>query len=187
MTSTSIRSHQTKLTPDRQELLQRLVSQGKLVWEIPSVPKSSSSSAVVTASAGVLVNPENHNFTATTTTIATSSSSMPAISSSVTNGDASTTSIEQNTDRRRNDKDWPRHYAALLEYYKEHGTCNVPQQVYYECELPGMGDEEGEDFHYIGYLGLWLANQRRCKRGLRSALTPKRDALLQALVDEGMC
>lgn len=80
--------------------------------------------------------------------------------------------------------DWPRHYAALLEYYKEHGTCNVNSKHGYECNLVGMGDN-GQDFHYVGKLGRWLRDQRQARKGSRPKLTPERNAQLQKLVDEG--
>ncbi len=81
--------------------------------------------------------------------------------------------------------DWPRNYAALHEYYKEFGTCNVHSKRSYECTLKGMG-ENGEDVHFVGNLGVWLRNQRQAKKGQGPGrLTPERLALLQALVDEG--
>ncbi len=33
---------------------------------------------------------------------------------------------------------WPRNYAALLEYGKEHGHYNVPSRCVYECLLPSL-------------------------------------------------
>ena len=91
------------------------------------------------------------------------------------------------TDRRKKQGDisWPRHYAALLEYYKEHGTCNVPQKAVYECDLEGL-DENGGAHHYVGNLGVWLKDQRQAKKshGERK-IKPERQALLQKLVDEG--
>ena len=81
--------------------------------------------------------------------------------------------------------DWRYHYAALLEYYKEHGTCNVPNRSNYECDLPDMG-EDGSAYHYKGNLGIWLTNQRQAKKGkANGTLLPARDYLLQKLVDEG--
>ena len=82
---------------------------------------------------------------------------------------------------------WPRNYAALLEYYNEHGTCNVPHKAVYECDLEGLG-EEGSVYHYAGNLGIWLRSQRQAKKNIRNRkITPERQALLQKLVDEGMC
>ena len=83
--------------------------------------------------------------------------------------------------------EWYTNYAALLEYYKEHGTCNVSRKVIYECDLEGCGDDGGV-YHYAGKLGFWLCNQRQAKnnQGNRK-ITPKRQALLQKLVDEGNC
>ena len=87
--------------------------------------------------------------------------------------------------RRNDDSEWSRHYAALLNYFKEYGTCNVPQTTFYECELVGMG-ESGENYHYTGNLGFWLKYQREAKRGLRTCpLTEARESRLQQLVDEG--
>ena len=87
--------------------------------------------------------------------------------------------------QKQGELDWPRHYAALLDYYNEHGTCNVPTSTVYECVLPGMSDQ-GEDYHYKGKLGAWLKNQRQSRRGVtRSKITPEREDLLQLLVDEG--
>ena len=82
---------------------------------------------------------------------------------------------------------WNTNYAALLEYYKEHGTCNVPRKGSYECDLEGLG-EDGGVYHYMGNLGVWLCNQRQARNGQGNRkITPKRQALLQKLVDEGMC
>lgn len=76
--------------------------------------------------------------------------------------------------------DWITHYEALLEYYKKYGTCNIPQLEIFECYL------EGGWYHYVGRLGTWLSTQRCCKAGTRRySLLPKREALLQKLVDEG--
>ena len=83
--------------------------------------------------------------------------------------------------------EWNTSYTALLEYYKENGTCNVPQHNKYECDLEGLG-ENGGVYHYIGNLGAWLKNQRGAKKGQNNKkITPEREALLQKLVDEGIC
>ena len=88
--------------------------------------------------------------------------------------------------KKQGDINWPRHYAALLEYYKEHGTCNVPQKTVYECDLEGLA-ENGGVLHYVGNLGRWLRVQRQAKKGQGSTkITPERQELLQKLVDEGM-
>jgi hypothetical protein len=76
---------------------------------------------------------------------------------------------------------WHGHYAALLEYCKEHGHCNVPKQATYEC----MINEGGSIIRYQGHLGSWLCYQRRLKKKEQSKLQPDREALLQQLVDEG--
>ena len=59
--------------------------------------------------------------------------------------------------------DWNIHYAALLEYYKEHGTCNILTKQKYECTLVGI-TEDGKDYHYVGSLGPWLAKVRNAKK-----------------------
>ena len=87
--------------------------------------------------------------------------------------------------KKQGDIDWHRNYAALLEYYKEHETCNVPFKTIYECDLGGLG-ENGGVYHYVGNLGPWLNRQRKAKKGLDNRkITPERQALLQKLVDEG--
>jgi hypothetical protein len=77
---------------------------------------------------------------------------------------------------------WTRNYAALLKYGEEYGTCNVPTKFYYECILPGMG-EDGSDYEYKGKLGQWLSNQKSAKNTCK--LGPEREAQLQILVDKG--
>ena len=73
----------------------------------------------------------------------------------------------------------------MLEYYKEHGTCNVPSRADYECDLVGL-EENGGMCHYVGKLGNWLKNQRKAKKGKdNKKITPDRQAMLQTLVDEG--
>jgi hypothetical protein len=79
---------------------------------------------------------------------------------------------------------WPINYAALLEYRRVHGHCNVPQASTFECDLPNMA-EDGGPLRYAGSLGRWLMTQRQSKRGQRNSLSPEREALLQKLVDEG--
>ena len=92
-----------------------------------------------------------------------------------------------NLKAKQGDISWPRNYAALLEYYKEHGTCNVPQKTVYECDLLGLG-ENGGVYHYVGKLGNWLKYQRKAKKGKdNKKITPDRQAMLQTLVDEGKC
>jgi hypothetical protein len=92
--------------------------------------------------------------------------------------------------QKQGEIDWPRHYAALLEFYKQYGTCNVPQKAYFECDLVSTSDSsqdtEGRVYHYNGKLGRWLKNQRTARKGVqRAKLTVEREALLQKLVDEG--
>ena len=80
---------------------------------------------------------------------------------------------------------WNTNYAALLEYFKEHGTCNISQKAKCECSLEGLG-ENGGVLHYVGNLGRWLNNQRNAMKGTNNMkITPERQALLQKLVDEG--
>ena len=79
-----------------------------------------------------------------------------------------------------------RNYDALLEYYKEHGTCNVPETAEkYECDLPGWVDTKGDIYYYKGDLGQWLHEQRLNKKFNPLVLTIEQDAKLQLLVDEG--
>ena len=87
--------------------------------------------------------------------------------------------------KKKGDINWPRNYAALLKYYNEHGTCNVPQHDKYECDLEGLG-EDGGLYHYVDNLGAWISHQRQAKHGKGTyKQTPEREALLQKLVDEG--
>ena len=82
--------------------------------------------------------------------------------------------------------EWQIHYAALLEYYKENATCNIPTTHTYECDLAGIVDDDGNSYHYKGNLGKWLNNQRqayKCQDG--SKLASGHEAQLQLLVDEG--
>lgn len=88
--------------------------------------------------------------------------------------------------KKQGDINWPRNYAALLEYHKEYGTCNVPTNAVYECDLEGMGEDEGV-YHYNGRLGRWLNTQRKAKKSTGRRQTPERQALLQKLFDEGKC
>ena len=77
---------------------------------------------------------------------------------------------------------WSLHYAALLEYYKEYGTCNLATVEYYDCELPNMGDDGGT-YHYKHALGSWLSAQRTSKKN--NTMPAEREAKFQKLVDEG--
>ena len=78
--------------------------------------------------------------------------------------------------------DWHVSYAALLEYCKEHGHCNIRQRDNYQCVLKGVG-MNGSDYKYDGRLGVWLFTQRQTKKD--GKLSKDRDTLLQKLVDEG--
>ena len=85
----------------------------------------------------------------------------------------------------KKEREWSRHYAALLEYYKEHGTCDVSVTFgIYECDLPDRGDDGG-NYHYSEKLGVWLFKQRQYKKDGNIALTRDHEAKLQLLVDEG--
>lgn len=66
---------------------------------------------------------------------------------------------------------WDKRYDALLKFYDEFKSCNVPHSYKYI-------DENGEE---VG-LGRWLEHQRRCKK--LKTLLPDRDRRLQLLVDE---
>jgi len=91
--------------------------------------------------------------------------------------------------RLHGDISWARHFAALVEYKKQHGTANVSLKTTYECILPGMGDS-GEDYKYQGNLGFWLNRQRQAKKGLGPGgkqLSEERVSQMQVLVDEGKC
>jgi hypothetical protein len=80
---------------------------------------------------------------------------------------------------------WPRHFAALLEYRKVHGHCNVPKSQNFDCLLPAEVVGENGDRNYSGKLGRWLRSQREAKKRTVSQLLPEREELLQSLVDEG--
>ena len=88
----------------------------------------------------------------------------------------------------RLDIEWPRYYAALLEYDKQFGHCNVAPAENFTCILPGFR-EDGSDSKYTGPLGNWLRTQRKSlEKGtvLNKTLRPDREALLRKLVDQGM-
>ena len=83
---------------------------------------------------------------------------------------------------------WHVHYAALVNYGKQYGTCNVSRSYgSYKCELPGLG-ENGGIYHYIGNLGRWLEVQRLAKKGKTRTheLTHEQIQKLQILVDQGI-
>ena len=89
------------------------------------------------------------------------------------------------TSKRKREEELPRNYAALLEYCKEHGTCNVPYSVVYECNLPSV-DGDGGTYRYKSKLGQWLIINKRAKKGVgRYTITPEHEAQLQLLVDQG--
>jgi len=82
--------------------------------------------------------------------------------------------------KQRGDMEWPKCYAALIQYGQEFGTYNIPDKRFYRCEF-----ENGDV--YEGKLGYWLSWQRSLKKGLNSgsSLRPDREALLQTLVETG--
>jgi hypothetical protein len=92
--------------------------------------------------------------------------------------------------------DWDTNYAALLEYLKEHGHCNVPftyANQFYECYIPimttsvdGGVDSSTSVLHYVSNLGKWLHHQRHMHRMLAHKMPPEQLALLQKLVLEGL-
>ena len=80
---------------------------------------------------------------------------------------------------------WSLHYAALLEYYKEHGHCNVPYKTEYQCKLRKMG-ENRQSYQYDGKLGLWLCSQKQQYAGTAPRkLSDAQMAKLQLLIDQG--
>ena len=99
-------------------------------------------------------------------------------------------SIEEN---EKSETSWQRHYAALLAFYRKHGTCNVPHisGKKFKFTLMGLG-ENGKVYYYCKQLGKWLHKQRKAKsdadrnRNKGSyRLTTTHESLLQTLVDEG--
>ena len=89
---------------------------------------------------------------------------------------------------------WELHYAALLEYGKQYGHCNIPSGDSYACILPvsdavkagdGNGDGDGmSELKYSGFLGKWLMIQGMLKG--QEKLDVAHESLLQALVDRGI-
>jgi hypothetical protein len=83
--------------------------------------------------------------------------------------------------------DWWTHRAALDEYAREYGHCNVPGKFQYECILHGVSDGNNEDTPYKANLGLWLSRQRASKLGSsKTTLSSDKLASLQELVDKGI-
>lgn len=93
--------------------------------------------------------------------------------------------------KRQSDDEWPLHYAALLQFQAEFGTCNVPKGFVYKCRINQNLDINDETtrtyFEYEGQLGLWLQRQRQAKKGTSKSykLTSDREAQLQVIVDQG--
>jgi hypothetical protein len=82
---------------------------------------------------------------------------------------------------------WDLHYAALVKYGKQYGTCNVPSPAVYTCTIEGMTDDGGV-YNYEGNLGKWVEYQRSLykARSKGDIVTESHLALLQELVDQGM-
>ena len=82
--------------------------------------------------------------------------------------------------------EWQLHYAAFLEYYKQHGNCEVPVDCIYECDLQNM-DENEETYDYKDNLGAWLNQQKIAFKEVagETKMTSKQIDLLQQLIDEG--
>lgn len=97
---------------------------------------------------------------------------------------------------------WDTHYAALLEYGRQHGHYNVPHMLTYECTFMRTADDGAIiSTPYKGNLGYWLSSQRQYKKNNSETLESNTDvnksncqsttvskhrlALLQALVNEG--
>jgi hypothetical protein len=80
---------------------------------------------------------------------------------------------------------WSLHYAALLEYCKQQGHCNVPHDLTFACVLKEMG-KNGEDYQYEEKLGDWLTNQRSIYHGHKGQkMEPDRRAKLEELHEKG--
>ena len=39
--------------------------------------------------------------------------------------------------------DWQIHFAALLHYCQHYGNYNIPLSTVYDCDLEGMGENDG--------------------------------------------
>ncbi len=83
---------------------------------------------------------------------------------------------------------WAYHFAALAEYGRQHGTCNISARGFFECDITGV---DGQPYHYAGKLGSWVVEQRRNRKGRMpdvvrtSVLQQQREQMLQELVDSG--
>jgi len=96
--------------------------------------------------------------------------------------DIFTWGLSKDEERAELDAMWSRSFAALLEYYNQYDTCNVPANKTFKCDLVGMAADGGV-YHYDGNLGRWLTTQRTNKR--ENKLRADREARLQALFDQG--
>jgi len=152
-------SKHNRLAAAQEFSLQKLVDEGHLLWEY-TTPSSSSVPPPPPSSSTVL------------------SSSNTSSSLAPLGGQALVATSQHG------ETSWHSHYAAILQYCKEHGHCNVPKGFSYECIIPDIGDDSPHG-RYVGHLGSWLCYQRRLKKKDKSALLPDREGLLQQLVDEG--
>jgi hypothetical protein len=72
---------------------------------------------------------------------------------------------------------WNQNYAALLEYGRIHGHCNVPFETVFACMLA--------DGEYQGALGVWLYKQGLAWCNRVEPLSPDQESLLQRLIEDG--
>lgn len=86
--------------------------------------------------------------------------------------------------KQRGNLNWPRYYQALLRYGEIYGHYNVPKRGNFQCDLPDFPDETGNTA-FDAKLGNWVYWQRELQKKSGSTLTPDKEALLQALADEG--
>lgn len=89
--------------------------------------------------------------------------------------------------KQRGDHNWPRYYQALLKFGEINGHYNVPKTGNFQCDLPEYPDEHGNST-FDAKLGNWLYWQRELRRGRKGrscTLDPEKEALLQALADDG--
>ena len=74
-----------------------------------------------------------------------------------------------------------------IEAQSVYGKCNIPQKAVYECNLEGLGENDGV-YHYVGNLGRWLTHQRQAKKGKGNwKITPERLARRWRLVYLSIC
>jgi hypothetical protein len=105
----------------------------------------------------------------------------------------------------KGDEEWPLHFAALQQYIITHGHSRVKQKERFVCDVTAPLTANDNDnstlsdhlsahasasasvsariIRYDGPLGTWLSHQRLRHR--RGTLRSDREALMQALVDQG--